>query len=289
MCCLLFKFNGLAAAPATTENISATVSGLSGGAFFATQFHVAHSAIVHGAGILAGGPYYCAEDSLLLAEGRCMRLPADISVEALVAITEATFETTRTIDAPANLATHRVWMLSATSDSVVARGVVEKLHDYYAHFLRDPATQLSGVFNESGEHAFLTVADGSPCLYKGEPFINACGYDAAGALLQHLYSGELVTPHADAAPSGLGGGDGKLLQFAQNAFLPVGWALEAAALGELGYVYVPSACKPGNSSSSSSSSSAASSCRVHAAFHGCEQTVHDIGLTYMLETGLGKW
>jgi len=37
-----------------------TVSGLSSGAFMATQFSVAYSASIAGAGIVAGGPYYCA-------------------------------------------------------------------------------------------------------------------------------------------------------------------------------------------------------------------------------------
>ena len=40
---------------------SVTVSGISSGAFFAHQFHVAYSGLVTGAGIVAGGPYGCAE------------------------------------------------------------------------------------------------------------------------------------------------------------------------------------------------------------------------------------
>src|SRR5687767_11315402 len=38
-----------------------TVSGLSSGAFFAHQFHVAYSSLVEGAGLIAGGPYGCVE------------------------------------------------------------------------------------------------------------------------------------------------------------------------------------------------------------------------------------
>jgi len=34
-----------------------TVSGISSGAFFAHQFHVAYSGLVKGAGLVAGGPY----------------------------------------------------------------------------------------------------------------------------------------------------------------------------------------------------------------------------------------
>src|SRR3982750_4411765 len=38
-----------------------TVSGLSSGGFMAHQFHVAHSKLVTGAGIIAGGPFRCVE------------------------------------------------------------------------------------------------------------------------------------------------------------------------------------------------------------------------------------
>ena len=37
-----------------------SVSGLSSGAFMASQFQVAYSGIMVGAGIVAGGPFYCA-------------------------------------------------------------------------------------------------------------------------------------------------------------------------------------------------------------------------------------
>jgi poly(3-hydroxybutyrate) depolymerase len=36
-----------------------TVSGVSSGAAMAIQFHVAHSSLVSGAGIVAGPPYWC--------------------------------------------------------------------------------------------------------------------------------------------------------------------------------------------------------------------------------------
>ena len=40
---------------------SITVSGISSGAFFAHQFHVAYSSLVKGAGLVAGGLYRCAD------------------------------------------------------------------------------------------------------------------------------------------------------------------------------------------------------------------------------------
>ena len=50
-----------------------SVSGVSAGAYMATQFHVAHSGIVRGAGMIAGGPWGCARDSLNTGLSECMK------------------------------------------------------------------------------------------------------------------------------------------------------------------------------------------------------------------------
>jgi poly(3-hydroxybutyrate) depolymerase len=58
-----------------------SVSGLSAGGFAAVQLHVAYSATFkRGAGVVAGGPYYCAEGSVLNATGRCMAHGSGIPV-----------------------------------------------------------------------------------------------------------------------------------------------------------------------------------------------------------------
>src|SRR5262245_28532983 len=65
-----------------------SVSGVSAGGFMAVQLHVAHSAtFTKGAGVVAGGPYYCAQGSFLDATGRCMKHDAAIPVPRLVAQT----------------------------------------------------------------------------------------------------------------------------------------------------------------------------------------------------------
>jgi hypothetical protein len=46
-----------------TDPKATSVSGLSSGAFMASQFHIAYSSTVVGAGIVAGGPFACAEDA----------------------------------------------------------------------------------------------------------------------------------------------------------------------------------------------------------------------------------
>ena len=52
-----------------TNQIS--VSGFSSGAYMAVQFDVAFSSILRGAGIVAGGPYYCAQNSATIATTTC--------------------------------------------------------------------------------------------------------------------------------------------------------------------------------------------------------------------------
>ena len=59
------------------DKTQTSVSGLSSGGFMAVQLHVGHSAtFAKGAGIVAGGPFYCAEGSIVNATGRCMASPA---------------------------------------------------------------------------------------------------------------------------------------------------------------------------------------------------------------------
>ena len=49
-----------------------TVSGISSGGYMAVQFQVAFSRQVRGAGIIAAGPYDCAEGSSIRALAHCM-------------------------------------------------------------------------------------------------------------------------------------------------------------------------------------------------------------------------
>lgn len=68
----------------------ATVSGLSSGGYMAVQLHVIYSNLFKGAGIVAGGPYYCAEDNLGIAMSSCMKNPFMISLPILEAFTKTT-------------------------------------------------------------------------------------------------------------------------------------------------------------------------------------------------------
>ena len=53
------------------DKTKTVVAGISSGGFMAGQMHVAYSGTFHYAAIYAGGPYYCAQDSLTTAETTC--------------------------------------------------------------------------------------------------------------------------------------------------------------------------------------------------------------------------
>merc|ERR1712216_155481 len=126
-----------------------TVSGLSGGAFFAVQFHIAHSSILSGAAAIAGGPYYCAEADLLRAMGACMSAPREIDVQRLVDITQRTAET-GTIDSLRHLESDRIYLFSGTRDSVVAPLVAPSWSRITETLsLRPMRSRLSTVFHLS--------------------------------------------------------------------------------------------------------------------------------------------
>jgi hypothetical protein len=234
------------------------------------QMHVAYSSVFRGgAGVVGGGPYYCAYGNAITAQHACMTTPSLVNVPALVQITRNT-ELTRTIDKLSNLKDARVFLFSGASDTVVDPGVVKKLETYYGHFTA--AANVKGVYDVNAEHAMITTDYGNACAFKGDPYINNCAYDLAGTLLQHLFRGELTPPStANGTASGI-------QSFDQSKFLPLGSTLNSAGLGKTGYVYVPAKCAGG-----------ASVCHLHLALHGCHQFAGAVGMRYVEHAGYNRW
>ncbi|KAA0162558.1 hypothetical protein FNF28_04651 [Cafeteria roenbergensis] len=189
-----------------------SVSGISSGAFMAVQMHISYSQMINGAGILAGGPYWCAQDTVALALTACMTDPELISPFYLEGIVRAT-ALSGFADDTRHLANSRVWVMSARNDTVVDTGVVKAAADLYSAFLTDPSSQIEADYTHDGEHSQITVGYGNPCTTLGLPYINACGFDAAGAALKHLIRRELVPAVPGAAPQGT------MTKFSQAAFV----------------------------------------------------------------------
>jgi poly(3-hydroxybutyrate) depolymerase len=239
-----------------------SASGISSGGFMGVQLHLAHSEIINGVGVFAGGPYDCARGSLERAVDLCLAGRAD--ADGAIARTLYHFQA-GSIDDPANLADDKVWLFSGYNDGVVRQGTVDALRDYYRHFV-----VAGNVFYRDdlgAGHAQITQDFGAACAATGGRFINDCDYDAAGALMQHIYG--RLAPNADGE---LGG---QILDFAQAEF--AAGDPGRSGLAATGYVYVPAACAAGTR------------CRVHVALHGCLQNAEKIGDAFYRHAGYNEW
>ena len=244
------------------DKTQTTVSGLSSGGFMAAQLHVAYSATFNkGAGIVAGGPFYCAEGSIVNATGRCMASPAGIPVSSLVSTTN-TWASQGIIDPVANLQGSKVYLFSGSIDSTVKPGVMDALKTYYGSFVQ--AANVLYKKDIAAEHAMITDDYGNACSTKASPYISDCNFDLAGAMLAHLY-GSLNARSSATLPAA------NFFEFNQSQFItghgmsPTGWA------------YIPQACTSGTQ------------CRVHVVLHGCQQNVTLVQQQYVRNTGYNRW
>jgi hypothetical protein len=263
----------LQAAPLQGYGADATqtsVSGLSSGAFMAAQFDVAWSKHLVGAGIVAGGPFYCAglfplADPANAAMTNCMSPLGDTGPRAQDALTAARkFAGEQRIDDVSGLAAQRVYVFSGTQDRTVTTRVVAQVPLFYK-LAGAPDDHIKYVDNVAAGHALITDnSANTKCALSQAPFINNCGFEQSQDILRWIY-GQLNAPAA--APGG------NLLSFDQGPFDPDG----KASLGPTGYVYVPAGCtQPG------------SACRIHVAFHGCLQNAQKIGDLYARSTGYNE-
>lgn len=251
-------------APLPIADGSVTVSGLSGGGYMAVQFHVANSSLVSGAGVIAAGPYYCAENSLRYALGRCMQGDEPIAVDELVGLTSQ-LALDAHIDPIANLANDRVWIFHGGRDETVAKPVVDALQAYY-ELLVDPRG-VQRVDLPAAGHTFPAAAtDLQECGKTDTPYIGSCGFDGARAMLEQLY-GKFGARQGPVQP-------GRLVQFSQDGYAQ---AAGAPGFATKGWLYVPAAC--------AATGDASRRCRLHVAFHGCKQGTSYVKDAFVRQAG----
>ncbi len=239
-----------------------TVSGLSSGAYMAVQFGTAWSSIVRGVGAFAGGPYYCSQDSVSTATGTCQ-----IGTPSLSPLFSATdsYAASGAIDPTGNLLRQKVWIFSGYNDGVVKRSVVDQLFNWYNHY--DAAADIAYQTRLNAGHGQITLNYGNACGSTQSSFINNCGFDGAGMLLQHLF-GRLNARQGGTL-------SGQLIQFDQTAFSSTD--PYNLSMSHSGYAYVPASCAAG------------AHCRVHVAFHGCLQNADAVGSDYYAHAGYNEW
>ncbi|NRF70564.1 poly(3-hydroxybutyrate) depolymerase [Aquincola sp. S2] len=237
-----------------------SVSGLSSGAFMTVQLHLAHSASFAGAGIIAGGPYRCAESyraAALVAEDAYVQSSLYICMNPLVpqAAPDAAHlaQLARQaaldgdIDDIAHLGGHRVYIFTGSEDKVVASPVVARTRRFY-ELLGVHAAQIRYVDDVPAGHAILTDnPEDSPLGANQPPYINRAGYMQSHDILRHIH-GDLKPPAERP--------DGRLVRFDQTEFFG---NEQRASMSAYGYAYVPRAVEQG------------APARVHIALHGCKQ------------------
>lgn len=244
-----------------------SVSGLSSGAFMATQLQVAYSATFKGAGIIAGGPYYCAAGNMAYA-GICMGQMALVYPNAtLMAGAARQFEATGQIDRLSHLKKRRIYVFSGTRDTVVRQPAVDATVSFFRQ-VGVPDSQIAYVNKVPAGHAVITPTNGNACDANATPYISHCevngqGYDQSGALLAHIH-GKLQPKATSLA--------GRMVTFDQRAFAPAG-----TGMAEEAFLYVPPSCGTGQA------------CRLHVAIHGCAQSAEKVGKNFIAETGYNEW
>jgi hypothetical protein len=218
---------------------------------------------VIGAGIVAAGPWFCAQGSLMRALGECMEGElAGPNVGPLVAALRAS-AAGGFVDDPSWLAPDRIWIFHGAKDAIVGAAVTDSLVRFYRSFL--PPERIHYETQIQAAHGFPADGAGGACEIAQSPWINDCRYDAAGLMLRHLYDG-LREP--------AGAGDGKLLEFDQARHAQGGMLV---SMDETGFVYVPADCAAGRP------------CRLHVAFHGCRQGREFVGRAFARDAGYNRW
>ncbi|SFU29786.1 extracellular catalytic domain type 2 short-chain-length polyhydroxyalkanoate depolymerase [Pseudoduganella namucuonensis] len=248
------------------DTSGSSVSGLSSGGFMAAQLHVAFSdTFKAGAGIVAGGPYFCAQGLLSTAFGPCMAASASSkpATAALIATTDS-WASQGLIDATGNLAAGRVYLYSGSIDSTVKPLVMHEANAYYQHYIG--GANIFFKKNLPSEHAMVTDDFGNGCGVKASPYISDCDFDLAGEMLKWIYGG--LNPRNNGA---LGG---SFVEYKQAEFIadPASHGMASS-----GWAYVPAACGAGRV------------CKLHVVLHGCQQDPTRIQDQYVRGTGYNRW
>lgn len=254
--------SALESLPSYNVNLEeSSISGVSAGGFMAGQFHIAFSSKLKGVGIIAGGPYNCAQGSLYQAttqaggwDGRCMEHPDLLTDAFLDELYQDALdlEAKGSIDSLENIMDDKVFIFHGTLDITVKTPVGDTIEPWYLKTGMSKGNIKYERF-ETG-HTYPTDSFGNPCEFDTEPpWVSNCGYDGAGETLKHIY-GDL-NPRNDSGQL-----TGKFIEFDQSEFLDPA----PNSMQPKGVAYVPESCTYGEE------------CRIHTFFHGCEQVYDSV-------------
>lgn len=238
------------------------VAGLSSGAYMATQAHLAFSDRIHGAALLAGGPYGCAGGDLQVALSSCMQGEPGFDADALLRRVRERADA-GALASLIGLDGDRVLVLHGTRDATVAPVLGRAAAAAYRRLSGRVEVTLDD--ERDFAHTWPTQSSGSDCAVSEPPFLGRCGFDAAGRIFEVLFA---APGEAPAEPGG------ELRRFDQDAYAEPGFATRMA---DEGFLYLPPVCLAGET------------CGLLLAFHGCKQDVASVGEAFVRGSGLNRW
>lgn len=279
------------------ENIS--VSGVSSGAYMAAQLAVAFSETYMGAGLVAGGPYFCAQNlppsEIDKIKFMCMNggvIPDDIA--PYVNETDAR-AADGSIDPTSNIAKQKIFIFNSLTDQIINPGLGYLSKLYFDHYGADVAAYNALVeldvdyVNYAVAHgmptqnpAFVNFYDQTDRLFPcspansqlspwfpiqfergNDPWLYHCPYPNEDEILEDGFSMfTYIMEHIYGPGREAKKPKGELQQIEQLQFAPQFKSvdeLHAHGIGEYAYLYVPTACSSGET------------CKLHVALHGCQQ------------------
>ena len=259
--------------PYNADIAESSVSGLSSGAFMAVQFATAWSSTIRGVGVIAGGPVYCAQARSQVAITECMKGPPP-PLSVFTGMTDKKVAS-GDIDPTDNLRRQKIYLFHGYNDETVVASVTQATAAFYQHYLGD-AGRGNLFFQDAlgAGHAFVLAQPAHTerdCSASAPPFIDSCGYDQAGIILQYIY-GALEPPRGRSELTG------KVKTFSQESYtLPD--TPGALSMADEGYLFVPKDCEDATGPA----------CRVHIVLHGCLQDAKDVGRQVIDRVGYNEW
>lgn len=251
----------------------ASVVGVSSGGYMATQLAVAWPERFSGVGVLAAGPWSCAQGSLSLALNQCMMTRRGAPSLAELDKRYQHYLALEQVGSPAALGKLRAYFWHGEKDEVVAPLLGDLLAEQWQQWLASPE-QLHVERSDNAGHgwpvrlsndATSAAHEWGDCQQGGGNHLLACDDDIAGQMLEWLYPDRQAI-RADGQRDEQGG---ELTTFDQSTFA-------AKGIADTGYVFIPAGCEAGG-------------CPVTLALHGCQMSAEVIGDAFVRYSGLNEW
>lgn len=245
----------------------ASVVGVSSGGYMASQMAIAWPERFAGLGVIAAGPWACAQGALSLALGQCMlSTKGPVDLDAIDGRYQGYLER-ELVGTPQQLATLRAYVWHGGADEVIAPSIGQSLAQQLSGWLADPEKQLSVVVDAEAAHGWPVGSkklnepgsETADCAKGGGNYLLNCDRQVATEALDWI--------HGPVPDDGIEH-SGRLVRFDQGDF-------EARGLADVGYLYIPEACEAGG-------------CPVTVALHGCKMSANQGDESFVRHSGLNQ-